>query len=96
MKTLISLGCLVTGLAIAAQPAPVQAGVGVGVGVTVPVGPVYAAPAPAYYAPPPAYYAPAPVYYAPAPVYRPAVVAPGVVVYGRYGRPYYYHRRYWR
>jgi hypothetical protein len=88
MKTLMSLGCLVAGLVMAAQPSSVQAGVGIG--VSVPVGPVYAAPAPAYY-PPPAYYAPPQVYVAPAPVYRP-VVAPRYVVYDRYGRPYYYRR----
>ena len=75
MKTLMSLGCLIAGLAMAAQPSSVQAGVGVGVGVTVPVGPVYGAPAPGYY-PPPAYYGGPQVYVAPAPVYRPAVVAP--------------------
>ncbi len=95
MKTLLSLSCVsLVGLAMASQPASVQAGVGVGVGVTVPVGPVYAAPAPVYTAPAPYYYGP-PAYYAPPAAYVAPVYRPGFAVYGRYGRPYY-RRGYWR
>jgi hypothetical protein len=96
MKTLLSLGCVsLVSLAVAVQPSPAQAG-GVAVGVTVPVGPGYA-PAPVYPAPTPYYYG-APAYYGPPAAYvapAPVVVRPGVLVYGRYGRPYYYRRARW-